>query len=289
MKKIIVSSKFDNKKISSLFLDSFSNTPMSLFYKLLRKKDIKINGKRISQTVIVHQGDEIQIFITDSFIQKDFPIVYEDCNILIVNKPSGISVNGEADSLTDCLNRNYEYIQPCHRLDRNTSGLVIFAKNEESLNVLFECFKHHEIEKHYACIVIGLMHNQQDRLNAFLFKDSKKSFVYVSDNPKKGYLPITTNYSVLNVSHKKNISLLDVQIPTGRTHQIRAHLAHIGHPVLGDGKYGINEINKKFKLKNQALHAYKLKFNFSNKTHLEYLNGKEIEIPFPNYFKEQFS
>ena len=288
MKSFLINDKFNNKKISSVFMDTFPNTPISAFYKLLRKKDIRINGKRISENILVHSGDEVQIFIADTFIQRNFPVAYEDDNILVINKPCGISVNDGHDSLTYLLGEKYTYIEPCHRLDRNTSGLVIFAKNESALNVMFDSFKHHEIEKHYICIVVGQMPKKQDSLNAFLFKDSKKSIVYISDIQKKGYSNIITNYNVLQFSKSQNLSLLDVQIPTGKTHQIRAHLAYIGHPILGDGKYGINEVNKKFKIKTQALHSYKLKFNFESKTCLEYLQGKEIEIPFPNYFKEMF-
>ena len=284
MKKLIVNDKFNHKKLSSFFMSSFSDLPRSVFYKLLRKKDIRINDKRISEDITVYSGDEVLVFLPDIQTHREFPIAYEDDNILVIDKPIGIAVTNEDNSLADYLKKNYTYIEPCHRLDRNTSGLVIFAKNEEALNILFNCFKHHEIEKHYACIVVGSMPKKKDNLNAFLFKDSKKSLVYISDVKKKGYLPITTNYQVLAYSSKHNLSLLDIQIPTGRTHQIRAHLAHIGHPVLGDGKYGINDINKKFKLKAQALHAYKIKFNLSKSDLLEYLKGKEIEIPFPKYF-----
>ena len=286
MKKLIVDNKFNNKKVSSFFMSTFSNVPISVFYKLLRKKDIRVNGKKISEDIIIHSGDEVQFFLPD--FSKNVPTVYEDDNILVVNKPAGIEVTDSSNSLTKLLESNYTFIKPCHRLDRNTSGLVVFAKNEISLNILLDSFKNHKIEKNYVCIVIGKLPKLQDNLNAFLFKDSKKSLVYISDISRKGYLSITTNYKVLQYSVKRNLSLLDVQIPTGRTHQIRAHFSHIGHPILGDGKYGINEINKKFKLKMQTLHAYKLKFNFGNNNSLGYLNGKEIEIPFPKYFETFF-
>ncbi len=163
----------------------------------------------------------------------------------------------------------------------------MFAKNEETLNVLLNSFKVHEIEKHYVCIVIGKMPKSNDVLNDYLFKDSKKSMVYISDTHKKGYLPITTSYNVLKYDKEKNLSLLDIELQTGRTHQIRAHLAYIGHPILGDGKYGKNEINKSYRQKVQLLCAYSLKFKFNNNNNnIEYLNGKEFRINYPKFFNQ---
>ena len=138
-------------------------------------------------------------------------------------------------------------ILPCHRLDRNTSGLTLFAKNQQSQNILFEKFKNHEIEKHYICRVYGIPKEKHKILTAYLFKDTKKSMVYIKDSPKKGYQNIITEYTVISTNLSDNTSILEVILHTGRTHQIRAHLAHIGYPIIGDGKYGINEINKKFK------------------------------------------
>ena len=210
--------------------------------------------------------------------------MFEDNNILIINKPTGIEVTNGCNSLTEALKKNYSYIEPCHRLDRNTSGLIVFARNCEALEILLNGFKNHEIEKHYACIVVGRMPREKDTLSSYLFKDSKKSTVYISDTNKKGYLSITTSYVVKKYNLEKNLSLLDIELKTGRTHQIRAHLAHIGHPILGDGKYGINEINKKFKFRTQALCAYSLKFSFSKSNALDYLNEKEFSIDYPNWF-----
>lgn len=145
------------------------------------------------------------------------------------------------------------------------------------MEILLLKFKNKEIKKNYRCTVIGILDKKEDLLKAYLFKDNKKSLVYISDTPKKGYMEILTKYKVLSEDKRNNTSILDVELITGRTHQIRAHLAHIGHPILGDGKYGINEINKKFKCKYQMLENYKMKFDFtSNSGALEYLNQKEI-------------
>ncbi len=236
MKTIIVNEKFNEKKLSNFLLSSVSGLSIATFYKLLRKKEIKINGKRIKQNVNVVTGDEIIIYFSDALLQKSpiFSVVYEDDNILIINKPANIAITGEENSLTQHLQKKYSFIFPCHRLDRNTSGLVLFAKNQEALDILLHKFKNHEIEKHYICISIGSLPKKKDCLTAYLFKDSKKSIVYISDVPKKGYSKIITGYRVIKYSKSNNLSLLDIHLKTGKTHQIRAHLAHIGNPILGD-------------------------------------------------------
>ncbi len=153
------------------------------------------------------------------------------------------------------------------------------AKNEKALQILLEKFKNREIDKYYTATVYGILPKKQARLEAYLFKDSKKSLVYISDIPKKGYQKIITSYKVINEDKKNNTSILDIKLETGRTHQIRAHLAHIGFPIIGDGKYGINEVNKRFHQKYQMLCSYKLKFNFSSDSgFLGYLDKKELYL-----------
>ena len=283
MKKLVVNKKYDNKKLDKFLKDNISTLSNNLFYKTLRKKDIKINGKRVSENVTVFENDEILVYIPDNLLENklNLDIIYEDNNILLINKPSNIEVSGQ-DSLTEVVHKLYSSCKfkpmPCHRLDRNTSGLILFAKNETSLNILLDKFKHHQIEKHYLALVYGIPKKKNERLVSYLFKDSSKSLVYISDIPKKGYQKIITSYSLIE-SFDNSTSLLDVEIETGRTHQIRAHLAHIGLPIIGDGKYGINEVNKKFKVKAQKLVSYKLIFRFeSNSGILEYLNGKSFEL-----------
>lgn len=281
MKKLIVSNKYNGKKLNKFLLENIPNLSSNLFYKTLRKKDIKINGKRVAENVLVYEKDEVLVYIADALLQPIFEldIFFEDENILILNKPVNLEVTGE-NSLTTYVHKRYENSNfkpmPCHRLDRNTTGLVLFAKNQEALNVLLKKFKYHEIEKHYLALVSGIPKNTFKRCEAYLFKDNKKSCVYIADCFKKGYQKIITTYRVLE-KYPNNTSLLDVEIETGKTHQIRAHLAYLGYPIIGDGKYGINEVNKKFSKKYQMLCSYVLKFDFKTDSGiLNYLNGKSF-------------
>jgi len=283
MKELIVEEKYDGKKLNTYLLGLFPNLSQNTLQKALRQKDIRVNGIRTSQNIILNSGDNLKVFICDELLlgnsKFNLDIVYEDDNIIVINKPINIEVVGE-NSLTSHLEKYINgFIKPCHRIDRNTTGLVLFAKSEETLNILLDKFKHHEIEKHYLATVYGIPKKKTDRLEAYLFKDNKKSLVYISNTSKKGYQKIITSYKVIKENKKENTSILDVNLETGRTHQIRAHLAHIGYPIIGDGKYGINEINKKFKQKTQLLQSYSLTFNFtSDSVFLEYLNNKTIKI-----------
>ena len=281
MKELIVNKKYDNKKLSKLLLETYPALKYGTLVKALKKKDILINEKRISKDCIVYENDVVRIYIVDDLLYKkyDIPVIYEDDNIIVFNKPKDLEVTG-VDSLTTYVNKNYNpNYMPCHRLDRNTSGLIIFSKTDEVNNILTEKFKNHEIEKHYITKVYGMMPKNKDTLVHYLFKDNKKSMVYISDKQKIGYRKIITSYKVLNFDKKENTSILDINLETGRTHQIRAHLAYIGNPIIGDGKYGNNKINKKFNQKTQLLCSYYIKFNFiSDAGILNYLNGKEIKL-----------
>lgn len=280
MKILIVNEKYNNKNLITYLQNTFSNLSSALIYKTLRKKDIKLNDKRISENCLLRTGDELKIYIADEILepQIEVPIVYEDKNIVVFNKPINLEVTG-SNSLSDYAHKKYkDFIEPCHRLDRNTSGLVIYAKNNDSYKILLDGFKNHLIEKHYVALIYGIPKQTSQTLTAYLFKDAKKSLVYISDKPQPKYQKIITHYRIIKSNQKKNLSLLDVKLETGRTHQIRAHLAHIGYPIVGDGKYGINEINKKLGKKNQLLSSYSLSFKLPDSCKLSYLNAITIKL-----------
>lgn len=240
MKSLIVNDKFDGKKLISFLRIEFPKMSQNTIYKALRKRDIRVNQVKVSKNVIVHEGDNIELYILDKFLfgeTLELDIVYEDENILVINKPKSIEVTGK-NSLTELVQESFKSlsIMPCHRLDRNTKGLVLFAKKPEALEILLSKFKNQEISKFYKCKVLGILNKKHDILEAFLFKDNKKSMVYISEKLKKGYVPIKTEYTVIEENKDKNYSILEVILHTGRTHQIRAHLAYIGHPIIGDRK-----------------------------------------------------
>lgn len=285
MRNLMVNEKYDNKKLISFIKNAFPELSLNVLNKALRNKDIKVNNIRIKENIILHKGDNVSIYIADDFLFKkvDLKIVYEDDNILVINKPINIEVISEISdeqTLTTILQKTYSFIAPCHRLDRNTSGLILFAKNQKSLDILLKKFKDKEIKKFYRCTVYGILKKDFDTVEAYLFKDAKKSMVYISDIPKPGYKKIITSYKVLERDMKNNTSVLRVELEfSGRTHQIRAHLAHIGFPIIGDGKYGINSINKKFNKKTQDLCSSLIIFNFKTDAGiLNYLNKKEISL-----------
>ena len=254
----------------------------------------------------MQEGDEIQLFIRDEFFsspEKDdgalsritpkLDIVYEDENIILCNKRPGVLVH-EDDSAKDntlimhikaYLYQKGEFdpedeqsFAPalCNRIDRNTGGIVIAAKTAEALRVMNEKIKNDEIRKFYLCAVHGKMPKRSDTLTGYLKKNSATNLVTISDKAKEGYKNIITKYKV--ISENRENSLLEVELVTGRTHQIRAHMSHIGHPLLGDGKYGINRADKSDGYKYQALYSYRLIFDFKGTCVLDYLAGKQIAL-----------
>jgi 23S rRNA pseudouridine955/2504/2580 synthase len=282
--------------------------PTSLMYKFIRTKKIKRNRARTEQSVMLCEGDEIQLFIRDEFfaspeedtgalsrIRPKIEAVYEDDNILLVHKRPGVLVHEDDEAKDNTLIMHIKaYLAQkgeydpeseqsfapalCNRIDRNTGGIVIAAKNAEALRVMNQKIRDDEVRKFYYCIVHGKMPKQQDTLRAYLRKDSLHNQVEVTDTPLHGSKDIITKYRV--VAERGGNSLLEVELVTGRTHQIRAHLAHIGHPLLGDGKYGVNRDDRARGYKYQALYACRLIFNFKDESGaLGYLRGREVALP----------
>ena len=263
-----------NQKLSKLILDELG-IAYNQIQKIIRNKDVKINSKRVSKDVDLVQGDIIEIYINE----KPLDIIYEDDNIVIVLKPKNIETVSEFanDDLKSKLSNQLKTeIYAVHRLDRNTQGLVIFAKNNEAKKSLDEVIKDRKLEKFYLAKVIGIPAKNSENLIAYLKKDEKKSLVSVSDKKETGYEEIKTNYKVLE--QVDDCSILEVELITGKTHQIRAHLSHIGYPILGDEKYGNAEINRMHKKKYQCLCSYKFIFHFEENNYLFYLNNKIVEL-----------
>ena len=246
--------------------------------KLVRTKNAKVNGARVKENVNLVAGDTVEVFVPQQFLEtQPVEIVYQDTNICVANKPANIEVcDGDDQTLLKqlCL-QTKEQLFAVHRLDRNTTGLVVFAKNKVAKEELDIIFKEHKIEKHYLAQVFGKPPKKSDKLIAYLKKDAKNSVVKIFDEPKPGASKIITNYKV--ISSKGDITTLDVEIETGKTHQIRAHLAHIGLFVVGDDKYGDKEKNKLAKKHRQVLCANKLIFKVIDGP-LKYLYNKTIEI-----------
>lgn len=253
-----------------------AQTPLGHFQilKTIENRNVKINGARVGSDVGVQKGDIVYVYIRDR--EKDvIEIVFSDKNVLVANKPAGIEVEGDG-SLTEKLNGQLEEgkVTPVHRLDRNTMGLVVFALNKTAEAELTKIFADRDIDKLYHAVVVGQPKGNAE-LKDFLFKDAKKSQVYISPTAKTGYMPIQTNYKTLKRAN--GLALLEVKLITGRTHQIRAHLAYYKLPILGDGKYGVNITNKKYGVLKQLLACVKVTFRFEQKSPLFYLNNKSVE------------
>ncbi len=303
------------QRIDKFLTKTFRRLPVSMMYKYIRQKDIKINGKRCTVSSRLQEGDQVALYVKDEFLIREAPaydflrastqldIVYEDDHLLLLNKKAGVLVHPDEHEYNDTLLfrvQRYLYekgdydpekensFTPAlvNRIDRNTSGIVIAAKTAAALRILNQKLKDREIQKYYLCIVHGCLPEPQATLKGYLYKDETHNRVTISDKPSPGARTILTAYRV--VEQKNNLSLLEVHLLTGRTHQIRAHLASIGHPLLGDGKYGSNALNKGTGFHKQALCSYKLAFAFTSPAEdLEYLNGKEFTLPHV-WFAEEF-
>ncbi len=297
------------QRLDKFLTKTLKSLPASMMYKLIRTKKIKVNRKRAEPSQMLVLGDTVQLFIKDEFFENTSPelafmkltphldIVYEDENILLCNKRAGMVVHPDNEEDTNTLiSHIHAYLYKkgeydpmkensfapalCNRIDRNTAGIVIAAKNAETLRIMNEKIKNREIDKRYLCVAHGIFKAMSDTLKGYLVKDSKTNTVTVfSDYPKnqRDAKTIITKYRVL--AEKDSLSLLEIELITGRTHQIRAHLSSIGHPLLGDGKYAVNKEDRKKGYKYQALYSYKLTFCFTGDSGiLDYLNGRTFEV-----------
>lgn len=307
MRELTVGKNDAGQRLDRFVGKSLPLLPPALLQKYIRIKRIKVNGQRAARDQRLAQGDVLQLYINDEFFDQpreenmfltlfkpSLDVVYEDENLMLLNKRPGLVVHAdETEKVNTLINHIQAYLYQkrewnprwenaftpalCNRIDRNTGGIVIAAKNAESLRVLNQKIRDRELVKLYLCVVQGELPKRADTLTAYLEKLSDENRVIVSDRKTPQNRTILTKYRVLET--RGGNSLLEVDLLTGRTHQIRAHFAHVGHPLLGDGKYGSNKLNKALGYDVQALYSYKLRFEFTTPAGcLEYLNHREFSV-----------
>ena len=305
MKEIIVGNNDAGQRLDRFVSKAVPLLPDSLLQKYIRIKRIKCNGKAAKRDLRLKSGDILSLYINDEFFEKPreenawlkvgtprVSVVYEDDNILLADKKPGVLCHsaGVWDYNTLIANIQAYLAQKgewrpkeenaftpslCNRIDRNTGGIVIAAKNAEALRIINEKIRDREIDKYYLCVVCGRPRPPQGRLENELFKDASKNQVYVKDRPEPGSRNAVTEYRLLQ--SQNGLSLLECHLLTGRTHQIRVQMAHAGWPLLGDGKYGREQINHRFHESGQALYSWRLRFEFPTDAGiLNYLKGKEF-------------
>ncbi len=316
MKEFVIGPNDAGQRLDRFLAKAVPLLPASLAQKYIRIKRIKCNGARAERDTRLNTGDVLQLYINDEFFDKPrednayltvavpkLSIVYEDAHILLVDKRPGLAVHPHdgaeygrtlIDHIQAYLYQKREWsprgensFTPalCNRIDRNTGGIVIAAKTAEALRVMNQKIKDRELDKRYLAIVEGTPRPARGSLKGYLFKDAQKNRVFVTDTPKPGAKSCQTNYEVL--ASRGGLSLVECELITGRTHQIRAQFAHAGHPLLGDGKYG--KLDKRFDRTYQALYSYKLTFRFTTDAGaLDYLNGKTFRVERVDFAAEYF-
>jgi len=316
VKELTIGTNDADQRLDRFLAKAVPLLPASLAQKYIRIKRIKRNGARTERDVRLQAGDVLQLYINDEFFDKPrednayltvtapkINIVYEDDHILLVDKRPGLAVHPHdgaeygrtlIDHIQAYLYQKRQWIPRaenaftpalCNRIDRNTGGIVIAAKTAEALRVMNQKIKDRELDKRYLAIVEGTPRPVKGSLKGYLFKDAKKNRVFVTDTPQSGAKTCQTNYQVLTSA--KGLSLVECELITGRTHQIRAQFAHAGHPLLGDGKYG--KLDKRYDRNYQALYSYRLTFDFSTDAgELAYLNGKSFQVDKVDFVSEYF-
>ena len=317
MKELRVNPNDAGQRLDRFVSKAVPLLPESLLQKYIRLKRIKVNGKGAKRDARLQTGDLLQLYINDEFFEKPreensylkvgtpkLSIVYEDENILLADKKPGVLCHsaGVWDYNTLIANiqaylaqkgewrpREENSFAPalCNRIDRNTGGIVIAAKNAEALRILNDKIRDREIEKYYLCAVQGRPRPPEGRLENYLFKDAQKNQVFVKAKPEPGAKTAVTEYKLLR--SKGPLSLVECRLLTGRTHQIRVQMAHAGWPLLGDGKYGRERFNKDYDEKGQALYSYKLRFDFPTDAGiLNYLRGREFQVEKVDFVEKYF-
>lgn len=316
MKELHISKNDSGQRLDRFLSKAVPLLPPSLAQKYIRLKRIKLNGGRAQRDTRLQEGDTLSLYINDEFFDTPkaenayltvsvpkLNLVYEDENILLVDKKPGQAVHPHdgaeyGKTLIDHIQaylyakrewrpREENAFTPalCNRIDRNTGGIVIAAKNAEALRILNDKIRDREIDKRYLAVIEGQIRPQAGTLSGYLFKDAVKNRVFVTDTPQPGSKTAVTKYRTL--AQGKGLSLVECELLTGRTHQIRAQFAHAGHPLLGDGKYG--KLGKDAIRKYQALYSYKLTFTFPTDAGvLNYLKGKTFTVSDVDFARELF-
>ena len=317
MREFHIGKNDENQRLDRFLGKAVPLLPASLAQKYIRLKRIKVNGARAQRDQKLCAGDVLQCYINDEFFETPseenvyltittprLKIVYEDENIMLLDKPAGLVVHAdEHEKVNTLVNHMLAYLYQkrewrpreenaftpalCNRIDRNTGGIVIAAKNAEALRILNDKIRDREIAKYYLCIALGRVEPPKGRIECFLRKDEKSNTVRVYHRPVPEGRSAVTLYQTLRT--RGELSLLEVELLTGRTHQIRASMADLGHPLLGDGKYGIGSVNRKYGETQQALYSYRLRFDFPTDAGiLEYLRGREFQVDEVPFQKKYF-
>ena len=307
MRELTIGKNDAGQRLDRFVAKSLPLLPSALLQKYIRLKHIKCNGIRAQRDQRLREGDVLQLYINDEFFDKprednlfltlfkpSLTIVYEDENLLLLDKRPGLVVHAdETEKVNTLINHIQAYLYQkrewnpkwenaftpslCNRIDRNTGGIVIAAKNAETLRIINEKIRDREIDKRYLCITVGAPKPPKGRVQVFLVKDEKKKEVSVRDQPVPGGKTAITTYETLD--RRGELSLVEVGLETGRTHQIRATFAHMGYPLLGDGKYGRGDVNRRYGETRQALYSYKLTFDFPTDAGLlNYLTGRTFQV-----------